>query len=116
MRTTESAQAAELRAAPGRGMPQGVASVLGWGRQAWLRPFDLAIRAVGLRYSWIRALFEHGPPPLLAMVGRLRAERAAWRATRRVPAYRAHLDSLGVDVSRLVPAAIAEAREQGRGA
>src|SRR2546430_2726382 len=42
------------------------------------------------------------------MTGRLRAERAAWRAVRRVPAYRAYLSAQGVAVDRLVPAGILE--------
>src|SRR5712691_10900609 len=40
------------------------------------------------------------------MTGRLRAERAAWRAARRVPAYRTYLSAQGVAVDRLVPAGI----------
>src|SRR2546430_16160019 len=42
------------------------------------------------------------------MTGRLRAERAAWRAVRRVPGYRAYLSAQGVAVDRLVPAGILE--------
>jgi phenylacetate-CoA ligase len=40
------------------------------------------------------------------MTGRLRAERAAWRAVQRVPAYRAYLRQREVSVEGLVPAAI----------
>jgi len=53
---------------------QNAATIIGLGRGLWLLPLDLVFRMVGLRYRWLRALFS--------------AERAAWRATRQVPAYR----------------------------
>jgi phenylacetate-CoA ligase len=81
---------------------------LGLGRNAWLLPLDLTFRTVGLRYGWLKGLFDHAPPGPLAMTGRLRAERAAWRAVQRVPAYRAYLYEQGVAVDRLVPAGILE--------
>ena len=40
------------------------------------------------------------------MTGRLRAERAAWRAVQRVPAYRAFLRDSNVSVQEIVPAGI----------
>ena len=61
-------------------------------------------RTVGLRYGWLKALFIATPAPLMRGIGRLRAERAAWRATRRVPAYGQFLEESGVDVAGAVPA------------
>jgi hypothetical protein len=60
----------------------------GFLRAAWLFPLDVAFRLFGLRYAWLKALFTYGPPGGLEFLGRLRAERAAFRAIRRVPAYR----------------------------
>lgn len=80
--------------------------LFGLGRSIWLLPLDLAFRTVGIRYGWLKALFRHAPPPLLALTGRLRAERAAWRAMHRVPGYRAYLESIGTDPDALVPAGI----------
>src|SRR2546421_6471945 len=85
-----------------------LASGLGVGRNAWLLPLDVTFKTIGLRYGWLKGLFDNAPPGPLAMTGRLRAERAAWRAVRRVPAYRAHLVAQGVAVDRLVPAGILE--------
>src|SRR4029079_6594997 len=48
-------------------------------------------------------LFRHTPPPILAGLGQLRAERAAWRAAKRVPAYRALLEHEAVDPDDLFP-------------
>jgi phenylacetate-coenzyme A ligase PaaK-like adenylate-forming protein len=90
------------------GVPRWLAVLLGLGRQIWLRPLDWSIRGLGLRYGWIRALFEHCPPAILAMTGRMRAERAAWRAARRVPGYRRYLEERGISVAALVPAAIVD--------
>ena len=90
------------------GLPHGLALLLGTSRQIWLRPLDWSIRVFGLRYGWIRALFEYCPPAVLAMAGRMRAERAAWRAARRVPGYHRYLGERGVDVGSLVPAAIVD--------
>jgi phenylacetate-CoA ligase len=60
-------------------------------------------RTVGLRYGWLKALFIVTPAPILRGIGRLRAERAAWRASRRVPAYRRFLEESGVDRAGLFP-------------
>ena len=81
----------------------GLASFVGFGRGIWLFPLDATFRTVGLRYGWLKALFMATPAPLLRGIGRLRAERAAWRATRRVPAYRAFLAGSGVPVAGLFP-------------
>ncbi|HEX6868289.1 MAG TPA: hypothetical protein VF119_05760, partial [Candidatus Limnocylindrales bacterium] len=81
----------------------GLASFVGFGRGIWLFPLDATFKTVGLRYGWLRALFIGTPAPLLRTIGRLRAERAAWRATRRVPAYGAFLGASGVDVAGLFP-------------
>jgi phenylacetate-CoA ligase len=85
---------------------QGLASFVGVGRGIWLFPLDTMFRMVGLRYGWLKALFTATPPAVLAGIARLRAERAAWRATRRVPAYHAFLVANGVDVSGLFPLGI----------
>src|SRR5438034_4165845 len=85
-----------------------LANGLGVGRNAWLLPLDVTFKTNGLRYGWLKALFDNAPPGPLAMTGRLRAERAAWRAVRRVPAYRAYVAAQGVAVDRLVPAGILE--------
>jgi phenylacetate-CoA ligase len=78
----------------------------GLGRSAWLFPLDLVFRFIGIRYGWLQALFTYAPPPVLAITGRLRAERAAWRAMHRVPAFRAYLGSNGRDPDGIVPAGI----------
>jgi phenylacetate-coenzyme A ligase PaaK-like adenylate-forming protein len=82
--------------------------LLGLGRSLWLLPLDVVFRTVGIRYGWLRALFLAAPPRVLALTGRLRAERAAWRAAHRVPAYRSYLASVGTDPDDLVPAGILE--------
>jgi len=82
------------------------ATVIGIGRGLWLLPLDIAFRTVGLRYGWLRLLFRITPPRILAAIGRLRAERAAWRATRQVPAYRRFLVDAGLDPDALVPLGI----------
>ena len=86
-----------------------MAWIFGLGRRAWLLPLDVTFRVVGIRYGWLRWLFATVPPQVLALTGRLRAERAVWRAIRRVPAYRAYLTSAGIDPDRLPPAAILRA-------
>jgi phenylacetate-CoA ligase len=86
-----------------------IAWTFGLGRNAWLLPLDLTFRFIGVRYGWLKALFETVPPRVLTLTGRLRAERAAWRAIKRVPAYRAHLRAAGIDHDRLPPAGILEA-------
>lgn len=85
---------------------RGAAAFVGVGRGVWLFPLDTMFRTVGLRYGWLRALFISTPPRLLRVIGRLRAERAAWQATRRVPAYGRYLADSGVDASRLFPLGI----------
>jgi phenylacetate-CoA ligase len=84
----------------------GFASFVGFGRGIWLFPLDTMFRTVGLRYGWLKALFIATPAPLMRSIGRLRAERAAWRATRRVPAYGRYLAESGVDAAGLFPLGI----------
>jgi phenylacetate-CoA ligase len=83
-----------------------LASFVGFGRGIWLFPLDTMFRTVGLRYGWLKALFIVTPAPLMRGIGQLRAERAAWRASRRVPAYDTFLDQSGVDVAGLFPLGI----------
>jgi phenylacetate-CoA ligase len=90
----------------GRAARAGAASFVGFGRGIWLMPLDVTFKTVGLRYGWLKALFIATPAPLLRGIGRLRAERAAWRATRRVPAYGRFLESRGISVERLFPLGI----------
>ena len=80
----------------GRAARNGFASFVGFGRGIWLFPLDTMFRTVGLRYGWLRTLFIATPPGLMRGIGRLRAERAAWRAAHRVPAYHAYLAASGV--------------------
>lgn len=82
------------------------ASFVGFGRGIWLFPLDATFRTVGLRYGWLMLLFRWTPPWLLRGVSRLRAERAAWRASRTVPAYREYLAARGVDAQGLFPLGI----------
>ena len=82
----------------------GFASFVGFGRGIWLFPLDTMFRTVGLRYGWLKALFIATPAPLMRGIGRLRAERAAWRATRRVPAYGRYLARVGRRRRRALPA------------
>ena len=86
-----------------RAAHDGFASFVGIGRGLWLFPLDTMFRTVGLRYGWLKALFNATPAPVLRGIGRLRAERAAWRATRTVPAYGRYLGEQGVDVAGLFP-------------
>lgn len=79
------------------------ATFVGLGRGIWLLPLDLLFRTVGLRYGWLKTLFSWTPPRLLRVVAQLRAERAAWQAARRVPAYRRYLTDSGVDAAGLFP-------------
>ncbi len=71
----------------------GFASFVGFGRGLYLLPLDITFKTVGLRYSWLKAMFMITPAPLLRGIGQLRAERAAWRASRRVPAYGTFLEA-----------------------
>ena len=80
--------------------------LVGLGRSAWLFPLDVTFRTVGLAYGWLRALFQLTPAPILASIGQLRAERAAWRALRNVPAYRHYLDEQDVQGDDLFPLGI----------
>lgn len=77
--------------------------LIGVGRGAWLFPLDAIFKIVGLRYGWLTQLFKRTPPTILAGLGQLRAERAAWRAAKRVPAYRDFLDDHAVDPDDLFP-------------
>ena len=83
-----------------------LASFVGVGRGVWLLPLDVTFRTVGLRYGWLMTLFTVSPASLLRIVSQLRAERAAWRATRRVPAYGEFLADAGVDARGLFPLGI----------
>lgn len=89
-----------------RAARHGLASFVGFGRGIWLFPLDMTFRTVGLRYGWLKALFMITPAPLLRGIGRLRAERAAWRAARQVPAYGTYLEASGVDAAGLFPLGI----------
>jgi phenylacetate-CoA ligase len=80
--------------------------LVGLGRGLWLLPLDLTFRAVGLRYGWLRAMFRWVPAPILAGLGQLRAERAAWRAAKHVPGYRRFLFDQGVTPDDLFPLGI----------
>ena len=80
--------------------------LIGLGRGAWLFPLDVLFRTVGLRYGWLKAMFQLTPAPLLAGLGQLRAERAAWRAVRNVPAYRRFLADHDVPGDDLFPLGI----------
>jgi Coenzyme F390 synthetase len=84
----------------------GLASFVGVGRGLWLFPLDTMFRTVGLRYGWLKAFFNATPAPLMRGIGQLRAERAAWQATRRVPAYGRYLDASGVHIASLFPLGI----------
>src|SRR3954453_2684519 len=44
----------------------------GLGRGVWLLPLDLTFKSVGIRYGWLKSLFETVPPPVLAITGQLR--------------------------------------------
>jgi phenylacetate-CoA ligase len=80
--------------------------LVGLGRGAWLFPLDVAFRMLGLRFGWLKALFRWTPAPILAGLGQLRAERAAWRAAKNVPGYRDFIESAGVEPDDLFPLGI----------
>ena len=82
------------------------ASFVGIGRGVWLFPLDVTFKMVGLQYRWLKTLFRWTPAPILSGLGQLRAERAAWRAVRQVPAYRAFLREQGVRTEALFPLGI----------
>ena len=88
------------------GGPLRSATVGGLLRATWLFPLDVAFRVLGLRFAWLRALFTYAPPVMLEFLGRLRAERAAFRAIRRVPAYRRFAQEQGVRVHEAWPLGI----------
>ena len=90
----------------GRLARNGVASFVGFGRGIWLFPLDVTFKTVGLRYRWLKAFFMITPPVLMRGIGQLRAERAAWQATRRVPAYGRYLHDTDVDAASLFPLGI----------
>jgi phenylacetate-CoA ligase len=79
------------------------ATAIGFGRMVWLAPLDVLFLGVGLRFGWLKALFAHTPATVMTGLGQLRAERAAWRAIRRVPAYRAFLAQAHVGGRSLFP-------------
>jgi len=90
-----------------RAIPRHAAAwLVGVGRSVWLFPLEVAFRTVGLRYGWLRTLFQWTPAPILASIGQLRAERAAWRAARNVPAYRRYLTEQEVHGDDLFPLGI----------
>ena len=80
--------------------------LVGLGRGVWLFPLDAIFKTVGLRYGWLTQMFRRTPPPILAGLGQLRAERAAWRAAKSVPAYRDFLKQAAVDPDDLFPLGI----------
>ena len=80
-----------------------VAALGGRLRAAWLGPLDIGLRLVGLRYAWLKALLTLTPPRLLELLGRLRAERAVWRAIEVVPAYRAYVADAGAPADKVRP-------------
>ena len=80
-----------------------IATAGGGLRALWLLPLDLAFLVFGLRYGWLKWLFTHAPPRFLAFMGRIRAERAAHRAIRRVPAYRRFLEEASVHGEEKLP-------------
>jgi phenylacetate-coenzyme A ligase PaaK-like adenylate-forming protein len=82
------------------------ATFAGVGRGLWLLPLGTTFRTVGLRYGWLKSLFELTPAPILRGLGQLRAERAAWRAAHSVPAYRQFLNDGGIDPDGLFPLGI----------
>ncbi len=84
----------------------GFATFVGIGRGLYLLPLDITFKTIGLRYAWLKAFFMVTPAPLMRGVGQLRAERAAWRAARRVPAYGAYLEATGIDRAGLFPLGI----------
>jgi phenylacetate-CoA ligase len=88
------------------GGPLRSATVGGLLRATWLFPLDVAFRVLGLRFAWLRALFTSGPPVMLEFLGRLRAERAAFRAIRRVPAYRRLMQERGIRAEEAWPLGI----------
>ena len=90
---------------PQHGRTTAAASV-GLLRTLWLTPFDLAFRTMGFRFAWMKAVFTHTPPAVLRLTGRLRAARAAWRATTSVPAYVDLLASRGIDPAAMAPLGI----------
>jgi phenylacetate-CoA ligase len=90
----------------GWGLRRWLASIVGVGRGVWLLPLDVVFRTIGLRYGWLKTLFEHVPARILAGLGQLRAERAAWRAVRSVPAYGHFLQDGGVRGPALFPLGI----------
>ena len=100
------AQRANDRKSSGGRWPDWMAAFVGIGRGLWLLPLDLTFKTVGLRYGWLKAMFERTPPRILAGLGQLRAERAAWRAVRHVPAYRRFLDDAGIRGPSLFPLGI----------
>jgi phenylacetate-CoA ligase len=102
--TTMSGMDRPARRRPGVRTP--AAASVGLLRTLWLTPLDLAFRALGLRYAWMKALFTWTPPAVLRLTGRLRAERAAWRATTSVPAYADLLATRGIDPSAMAPLGI----------
>ncbi len=62
-----------------------------WGIRLLLRPLDALLHFLGPRYRPFFWVIVHTPAPVLATIGRWRAERAVAAAVRDVPAYAEHL-------------------------
>lgn len=93
-------------ASPRGALRNAAATFVGVGRGLWLFPLDTLFRTVGLRYGWLKLLFDRTPAPILSGLGQLRAERAAWRASRNTPAYRDFLDDAEIQADGLFPLGI----------
>jgi phenylacetate-CoA ligase len=65
--------------------------------RAFLFPVDCLLRIIGPNYRLFYAFFAIAPPAFVAWLARLRTIRAVDHAVRRVPAYRAFLQSHTVD-------------------
>ena len=108
--TDARGDAPTVASGPGRGLRHAdrvfAASFVGVGRGIYLFPLDTTFRTVGLRYGWLKSLFTRTPAPIMAGLGQLRAERAAWRAARQVPAYGRFLAMEGVEARALFPLGI----------
>jgi phenylacetate-CoA ligase len=60
---------------------------------------DVVLQAVAQRFGTMRWTLERTPPSLSSALSEARALRTAREATRRVPAYRDHLERHGIDAS-----------------
>src|SRR5258705_12281486 len=105
--TSAPASPSEASPPPVRGLRHAgrvfAASFVGVGRGIYLFPLDTTFRTVGLRYGWLKSLFTRTPAPIMAGLGQLRAERAAWPAARQVPAHGSLLAQEGGDAPGPLP-------------